>query len=73
MYTTKKLLEDCKELSKTYSDKIQDYTTRSRWIENQEPADLDQDTLDFIENDIKTTREELSSKLLILEMRINKD
>ena len=74
MEKTIELLEDCKELSETYAEKIADYTRRTQWAASQDvPTELDVETLEFIEEDIRKTREEIQSKLLIIEKQLPRD
>jgi dsDNA-specific endonuclease/ATPase MutS2 len=74
MEKTIELLEDCKELSETYASKITDYTRRTNWTaSNDDVTDLDLETLEYIEDDIRKTREEIKNKLLILERHLPRD
>jgi dsDNA-specific endonuclease/ATPase MutS2 len=74
MEKTIELLEDCKELSETYANKITDYTRRTNWtVGNDAVTDLDVETLEYIEDDIRKTREEIKNKLLIIERQLPRD
>ena len=74
MEKTIELLEDCKELTDTYAEKISDYTRRTQWTADKEVVtELDAETLEFIEDDIRKTREEIANKLLIIEKHLPRD
>ena len=74
MEKTIELLEDCKELTDTYAEKISDYPRRTQWTADKEVVtELDAETLEFIEDDIRKTREEIANKLLIIEKHLPRD
>ena len=73
MQSTKKLVKDCKQLTVDYSNRVNDYVSRTHWAARQMPSSFDDQTIELMEAHLTQARNELETKILMLELHLPRD